>query len=91
MEECSSYEKLNIFLRENSVPEILLKIKRVMDINEHFNKRSEIMNYLKNFKEEEEITESRVFFEDTLDRDLNIDKKIETKGFSNEKVVNFGF
>lgn len=90
MKECSDFEKLNTFLRENSVPDILIKIKRIMDLNEHFSKRSEIMNYLKTFKEPDEVTETRVFFEDTLDRDIE-NKKIKIQDFSNEKVINFGF
>jgi len=89
LQKCKDYSDLTRFLREQSVPDTLLRIKRAMDINTEFTKKSEIMNFLKDFEESEEVTESRVLFEDTIEK-TNVDSSnLDPAKYTKEQILSF--
>ena len=89
LQKCKDFSDLTRFFRDQSVPDMLLKIKRAMDINPEFKKKSEIMNFLKDFEESEEVTESRVLFEDTIEKSVDDNSNIDPVKYTKEKLLSF--
>ncbi len=47
------------------------------------------MNFLKDFEESEEVTESRVLFEDTIEKSVDDNSNIDPVKYTKEKLLSF--
>lgn len=63
---CKQFSSVSMWLREHNFSEDVIRVKRVMDLNPNFKKRSEILNACKEFKEDPVVTENRVLMNDEL-------------------------
>lgn len=64
--KCKSYNDLFDIFRTRSIPEMLIKIKRVMDYNDKFIRKSDVFDAVKELSEDPSVTEARVMMEETL-------------------------
>jgi len=93
---CEKYSDINIVLRKLydtdnylEFPEMLLKIKRVMDMNESVQSRVEIINMAKQLEEDYDVLKSRILSLTLLDK-LNNNSTNSNKGelYDVESILN---
>lgn len=70
---CTEYNKLALLLQSMNITGNPLKIKRIMDENEDIDRKPAIMKKFKEFKEDEEVTKSRVFNDNSIETDIEPD------------------